>query len=67
MLHSKTNYANENRQEVHKMADVNTDVIKEFIDSFSKLSSENQLILLGMLKGMVAANEIKPLDMKGAK
>ena len=40
---------------------VKVDVITEFIDSFSKLDHEKQLVLLGMLKGMVAANEMNAM------
>lgn len=32
--------------------------IKEFIDGLSMISKENQLVLFGMLKGMVAVNDI---------
>lgn len=45
---------------------VGVDSIKEFIDGFSKLNKDNQLILLGMLKGMVAVNDINVLEKKGA-
>jgi hypothetical protein len=41
------------------------EIIKEFADGFSKLSPENQLMLLGMLKGMVAANELNSIQPKG--
>ena len=44
---------------------VNVESIKEFIDGFSKLSPDNQLVLLGMLKGMVAVNDINS-QAKGA-
>ena len=44
---------------------VKVDAIKEFIDNFSKLTPDNQLVLLGMLKGMVAVNDVKSLNPKG--
>lgn len=45
---------------------VNVDVIKDFIDSFAKLSPDNQLVLLGMLKGMVMVNDVSEIQRKGA-
>lgn len=41
---------------------VNVDAVKEFIDGFANLSRENQLVLLGMLKGMVAVNDVKNIN-----
>jgi len=46
-------------------ANVNVAAIKAFIDSFSRLSSNNQFVLLGMLKGMVAVNDVSDLQQKG--
>lgn len=50
------------------MADTNTqiEVLNDFMDNFSKLSKDNQLVLLGMLKGMVVVNDINSLQSKGA-
>jgi len=45
---------------------VNVDSIKEFIDGFSKINKDSQLVLLGILKGMVAVNDIQALNTKGA-
>lgn len=45
---------------------VKVEAIKEFIDGFSKLTKENQLVLLGILKGMAAVNDVNELQDKGA-
>ncbi|MFA5306937.1 MAG: hypothetical protein WC365_05825 [Candidatus Babeliales bacterium] len=53
-----------NKDNSKKSIDVET--IKEFIDKFSELSSENQFVLLGMLKGMAAVNGVNVIGKKGA-
>lgn len=37
---------------------VSVEAIQEFIDGFARLDKNHQLILLGMLKGMVAVNDV---------
>jgi hypothetical protein len=37
---------------------ISTEVIKEFIDEFTLLSEKNQILVVGMIKGIAAVNDI---------
>lgn len=44
---------------------VSVEAIQEFIDGFARLDKNNQLVLLGMLKGMVAVNDVSNISKVG--